>query len=65
MVCNFSGKSIIPSAVTFSSDSVYVGRAAVQHEDLKRPMNTIRYIKRLMGWIVTEISEKGEYKLIS
>ena len=65
MVCNFGGKYKLPSVVTFSSEYVYVRHAAVQHEDFKRPKNTIRCVKRLMSRTVAELSEKGEDRLIS
>ena len=47
VVCNFGGKYTLPSVVIFSSESVYIWHAAVQHEDLKRPKNTILSVKCL------------------
>ena len=65
VACSLGGKYTLAQVVTFTSDYVYVGRAAVQHEDLKRPKNTIRCVKRLMGRTVAELGETGEDKLFS
>ena len=43
---------------------LYIGHAAAQHEDLIRPKDTIRCVKRLMVRTVAELAEKGEDKLI-
>ena len=65
VICNFDGKYKLLSVVTFSSECVYIGHAAVQHEDLMRSKNAIRYAKRLMGRTVAEIADRSEEKLIS